>query len=112
LGRLCGLSHRELEMLEIISPMHDVGKIAIPEAILDKPGKLSLEEREVIQTHCEVGHRLLNNNKAKIMKLAALVALQHHEHWDGHGYPYQLKADEIHVFSRVTAIADVFDALL
>ncbi|WP_134736944.1 HD-GYP domain-containing protein, partial [Escherichia coli] len=61
LGRLCGLSHRELEMLEIISPMHDVGKIAIPEAILDKPGKLSLEEREVIQTHCEVGYRLLNN---------------------------------------------------
>ncbi|EGQ7698963.1 HD domain-containing protein [Vibrio vulnificus] len=112
LGRLYGLSHRELEMLEIISPMHDVGKIAIPEAILDKPGKLSLEEREVIQTHCEVGYRLLNNNKAKIMKLAALVALQHHEHWDGHGYPYQLRADEIHVFSRVTAIADVFDALL
>ncbi|HAS6347142.1 TPA: HD domain-containing protein [Vibrio vulnificus] len=112
IGRLCGLSHRELEMLEIVSPMHDVGKIAVPEAILDKPGRLTQDERVIMQTHCDAGHRLLNNNKAKVMKLAAIVAYEHHEHWDGNGYPNGIRGEQIHIFSRITAIADVFDALL
>lgn len=112
LGRLFGLSLREIEMLEIISPMHDVGKIAIPEAILDKPGKLSPEEWEVMKTHTQVGYELLSGTKGEVFQLAAIVAQQHHEKWDGSGYPRGLKNEQIHVFARITAIADVFDALL
>tara|TARA_Y100001956_G_scaffold80935_1_gene97150 strand:- start:2240 stop:4012 length:1773 start_codon:yes stop_codon:yes gene_type:complete len=112
LGKLAGLSHRELEMLEIISPMHDVGKIAIPESILDKPGKLSPEEWEVMKTHAEAGYTLLSGTKGEMFQMAAIVAHQHHEKWDGTGYPNGLSGQQIHIFARITAIADVFDALL
>ncbi|MDN3685913.1 HD domain-containing protein [Vibrio sinaloensis] len=77
--KLYGLSHREVEMLEIISPMHDVGKIAIPETILDKPGKLTPDEWAIMQTHTHTGHKLLSSSKGEIFQLAAIVALQHHE---------------------------------
>ncbi|MBA5763245.1 HD domain-containing protein [Vibrio sp. 404] len=112
LGSLYGLSNRELELIEIVSPMHDVGKIAIPEAILDKPGKLNEQEWEIMQTHTSHGHRLLSSSKGYVFKLAAMIAHQHHERWDGNGYPNGLSQTEIHVFARITAVADVFDALL
>ncbi|EGA69752.1 hypothetical protein VISI1226_09959 [Vibrio sinaloensis DSM 21326] len=112
LAKLYGLSHREVEMLEIISPMHDVGKIAIPETILDKPGKLTPDEWAIMQTHTHTGHKLLSSSKGEIFQLAAIVALQHHEKWDGNGYPDGIAGEKIHIFARITAIADVFDALL
>ncbi|OXX44371.1 phosphodiesterase [Vibrio sp. V17_P4S1T151] len=112
LARLCGLTQREVEMIEIISPMHDVGKIAIPESILDKPGKLTPDEWEIMQTHTTAGYNILNTSEGDITKLAAIVAHEHHERWDGKGYPNQKKGTDIHIFARITAIADVFDALL
>lgn len=112
LAEFCGLSHREVEMIEIISPMHDVGKISVPESILDKEGKLSPQEWEVMKQHTVKGYELLNNREGEITKLAAIIAHEHHERWDGTGYPNGLKGEEIHLFARIVAIADVFDALL
>lgn len=112
LAKLKGLSHREIEMIEIISPMHDVGKIAVPEAILDKPGKLSAEEWEVMKRHTTAGYNLLKTSHGDLTNLAAIIANEHHERWDGKGYPQQKFGEEIHLFARITAIADVFDALL
>ncbi|MEZ9243978.1 HD domain-containing phosphohydrolase [Vibrio lentus] len=107
-----GLSHREVEMLEIISPMHDVGKISVPESILDKPGKLTDEEWGVMKLHTTAGYNLLISGAGDITNLAAIIANEHHERWDGEGYPNGKAADEIHLFARITAVADVFDALL
>ncbi|EHN68615.1 HD domain-containing phosphohydrolase [Aliivibrio fischeri] len=112
LGRLYELPKSEYKLLEVISPMHDVGKIGIPEAILDKPGKLTLEERAIIETHTVMGYKLLMSGDGEIMQSAARIALEHHERWDGKGYPSQLKGEEIHIFARITAIVDVFDALM
>ncbi|MFA0412186.1 HD domain-containing phosphohydrolase [Vibrio renipiscarius] len=112
LAKIVGLTHREIELIEIVSPMHDVGKIAIPEAILDKPGKLDEQEWAIMQTHTSYGYHLLNASRGEIFHLAATVAHEHHERWDGQGYPNGLAGEEIHIFSRITAIADVFDALL
>ena len=112
LARLHGLTHREIELIEIISPMHDVGKIAIPETILDKPGRLDSAEWEIMQTHTSHGYKLLSASRGEVFTLAATIAHEHHERWDGNGYPNGLVGDNIHVFSRITAIADVFDALL
>ncbi len=112
LGRLYELPQSEYKLLEVISPMHDVGKIGIPEAILDKPGKLTLEERTIIETHTVMGYKLLMSGDGEIMQSAARIALEHHERWDGKGYPNQLKGEEIHIFARLTAIVDVFDALM
>ncbi|MUK27225.1 HD domain-containing phosphohydrolase [Aliivibrio fischeri] len=112
LGRLYELPKSEYQLLEVISPMHDVGKIGIPEAILDKPGKLTLEERAIIETHTVMGYKLLMSGDGEIMQSAARIALEHHERWDGKGYPSQLKGEEIHIFARITAIVDVFDALM
>ncbi|WP_432464259.1 HD domain-containing phosphohydrolase [Agarivorans sp. QJM3NY_33] len=111
LGKLIGLSARDCEVLEIISPMHDVGKIGIPEAILNKPGRLSAEERSLMETHTQIGYQLLHNDDGDIIALAAIVALEHHEHWNGNGYPHKKSGEKIHIYSRITAIADVFDAL-
>ncbi|EGU35370.1 hypothetical protein VIBRN418_00235 [Vibrio sp. N418] len=112
LARLYGLTHREVELIEIISPMHDVGKIAIPESILEKPGRLDSAEWEIMQTHTSYGYKLLNASNGEVFHLAATVAHEHHERWDGLGYPNGLSGEDIHIFSRITAIADVFDALL
>lgn len=112
LGRLYELPKSEYQLLEVISPMHDVGKIGIPEAILDKPGKLTPEERTIIETHTIMGYKLLMSGDGEIMQSAARIALEHHERWDGKGYPNQLKGEEIHIFARITAIVDVFDALM
>lgn len=106
-----GLSYEEANHIKMASPMHDVGKIAIPDHILNKPGRHTDEERLIMQTHASVGEAILNNSDRPIIKLAAKIAGQHHEHWNGNGYPKGLKGEEIHIAGRITALADVFDAL-
>ncbi|MBI1675959.1 DUF3369 domain-containing protein [Shewanella sp. DW31] len=111
LALLAGLSEYEADLLRRASPMHDIGKIAIPDAVLLKPGKLDDEEWKVMRQHPMIGHQILANSERPILKAASIIALQHHEKYDGSGYPANLKQDEIHIFSRIVAIADVFDAL-
>ena len=106
-----GLSEDKAQLLRMASPMHDVGKIGIPDSILFKPGKLTEEEFNIIKTHTVIGHSILKNSPRRIMRTAATIALQHHERWDGAGYPHGLVEDETHIFGRITALADVFDAL-
>lgn len=106
-----GLGQEQAELLRIASPMHDIGKVAIPDAVLLKRGKLNLSEVEIIQNHTHIGHEILKNSKREIMVAAEIAASQHHERWDGKGYPAGLKGDDIHIFGRITALTDVFDAL-
>ncbi|BBD09184.1 HD domain-containing phosphohydrolase [Desulfovibrio ferrophilus] len=106
-----GMDKTEAETLRLASPMHDVGKIAIPDSILNKPARLTTEEFEIIKSHTLIGFEILNHSKRRIMKAAAITALQHHERWDGKGYPHGLAGEDIHVYGRITCIADVFDAL-
>ena len=91
--------------------MHDIGKVAIPDNILNKPGKLTSEEYDIMKTHSTVGYEMLKGSKRKLLKMASIVAYTHHEKWDGTGYPRGLKGEEIHIYGRITALADVFDAL-
>tara|TARA_R110000868_G_scaffold65534_9_gene195932 strand:+ start:807 stop:1865 length:1059 start_codon:yes stop_codon:yes gene_type:complete len=93
------------------SPMHDIGKVFVPEAILHKPGKLTVEEYDVMKTHTTRAHDFLKNSPRRILKAADIIAWQHHEHWDGSGYPRGLKGHDIHIYGRIVAVADVFDAL-
>ena len=111
LARLAGLDAERAELIRIASPMHDVGKIGIPDRILLKPGRLSAEEREVMEAHTEMGHRILAGSGVELLDLAAEMALTHHERIDGTGYPRALDGDAIPVEGRICAIADVFDAL-
>jgi response regulator RpfG family c-di-GMP phosphodiesterase len=111
LGLRAGLSEERAQILRMASPMHDVGKIGIPDSILFKAGRLTEEEFAVIKTHTTIGHSILKNSPRRIMRTAATIALQHHERWDGSGYPHGLVEDETHIFGRITALADVFDAL-
>lgn len=106
-----GLSRRDADIIEIASPLHDFGKIGIPDKILHKAGKLNAEEWEIMKTHAEIGRDLLKQSDREILKAASLIAGQHHEHWNGEGYPTGLKEDEIHIYARISAVADVFDAL-
>jgi len=106
-----GMDESEAELLKVASPMHDIGKVAIPDAILKKPGKLTVEEFETMKSHTVVGYNLLKGSCRKILKAAAIVARQHHEKWNGKGYPDGIRGEEIHIYGRITAIADVFDAL-
>jgi putative two-component system response regulator len=111
LGRLAGLSEAEAELLQLAAPMHDVGKVGIPDAILGKPGPVTSEEFEIIKRHTTIGHAILSKSSRRIMQAAAMVAHQHHERWDGRGYPQALAGEDIHVFGRITCLVDVFDAL-
>ncbi len=106
-----GLSEKDAEMLRQASPMHDIGKIAIPDAILNKAGRLDEEERKIMDKHVIYGYDMLKYSTRPLLKTASIVALEHHEKWDGTGYPNGLKEEEIHIFGRITAVADVFDAL-
>jgi HD-GYP domain-containing protein (c-di-GMP phosphodiesterase class II)/CheY-like chemotaxis protein len=99
------------ERLSHAAPLHDVGKVAIPDAILLKPGPLTPQERAIVETHTEEGHRLLRGSSSSILDLAATIALSHHEKWDGGGYPRGLAGETIPIEGRIVAIADVFDAL-
>ncbi len=103
--------HSDAEILKIASTMHDIGKISIPDSILKKPGKLTYEEFEVIKTHTTVGHKIFEKSNLDLLKLAANLALYHHEKYDGTGYPIGLKADEILFQARMLSIVDVFDAM-
>lgn len=106
-----GLSEDEAEMLKQASPMHDIGKVAIPDAILNKPGRFDDSERMIMTTHAQIGFDMLSGSNRSLLNTAAIVAYQHHENWDGSGYPQGLKGEEIHLYGRITAVADVFDAL-
>ena len=106
-----GLSEKEAEMLRVASPMHDVGKVAIPDAILLKNEPLTSDEYEVVKRHPEIGHYILKDSKRELLKTAVVAAEQHHERWDGSGYPMGLKGEQIHIYGRITALVDVFDAL-
>ncbi|MCV2358372.1 response regulator [Paucibacter sp. TC2R-5] len=107
----CGWSRAERRLLELAAPMHDTGKIGIPETILCKPGKLDGAEFALMKTHSQIGFEVLSMSQAPVFKLAAEIALCHHEKWDGSGYPGGLKGAAIPESARITAIADVFDAL-
>ncbi|RXJ86757.1 ABC transporter substrate binding protein [Arcobacter sp. CECT 8985] len=106
-----GLSEKEAEILRQASPMHDIGKVAISDAILKKPGKLTEEEFEIMKTHTTIGYEMLKGSDRPILKAAAIVAHEHQEKWNGSGYPRGLKEENIHIYGRITAVADVFDAL-
>lgn len=107
-----GLSEREASLLKYASPMHDIGKIGIPDAILNKPSKLTDDEFALIKRHATIGYTILKNSKRDIMQAAAIVAHQHHERWNGQGYPQGLAGENIDVYGRITALVDVFDALI
>ncbi|WP_346355705.1 DUF3369 domain-containing protein [Azotosporobacter soli] len=106
-----GLPEDEAEMIRMATPIHDLGKLAIPDAILNKPGKLSEEEFAIMKKHAEYGYEMLRHSHRPILKNGAVIALQHHERYDGKGYPNGLKGEEIHFYGRLVALADVFDAL-
>jgi HD-GYP domain-containing protein (c-di-GMP phosphodiesterase class II)/phosphoribosyl 1,2-cyclic phosphodiesterase len=106
-----GLSLDEAELLKSASPMHDIGKVAIPDAVLNKPGRFNKAERAIMDTHAELGYGMIKNSDRPLLKAASIVAYEHHEKWDGTGYPNKLKGEEIHIYGRITALADVFDAL-
>nr|WP_275856303.1 HD domain-containing phosphohydrolase [Sulfurimonas sp. MAG313] len=111
LAREYGLNEDDTYTLEFASPMHDIGKIGIPDAILNKPGKHTEEEFAIMKTHALLGYEILSASAKGMLKAAAIVAYEHHEKWNGKGYPLGIKGDEIHIFGRITAVADVFDAL-
>ncbi len=106
-----GMDEKEAELLKQASPMHDIGKVAIPDSILKKPGRFDDNEREIMNTHAELGYHMIKNSERPLLKAAAIVAYEHHEKYNGTGYPQGLKGEETHIYGRITAIADVFDAL-
>ncbi|MDZ4812295.1 MAG: DUF3369 domain-containing protein [Pseudomonadota bacterium] len=111
LGEVWGLDAKSREMLRYAAPLHDIGKIGIPDAILNKPGAHTPAESAVMRTHAALGAQWLSGSRLPLLQLAAIVAEDHHENWDGSGYPRGLKGEEISVGGRITALADVFDAL-
>ena len=111
LSREYGCNEEDTQLLKMASPMHDIGKVIIPDNILLKPGKLTDEEFTIMQDHTVYGWEIFHKSKHPLLQTAALVSYQHHEKWDGSGYPRGLKGFDIHIYGRITAIADVFDAL-
>jgi len=106
-----GLSDKEVQNIRYASPMHDIGKIGIPDSILMKPGKLTDEEFDQMKTHTTIGATILADSKAEILQLAHQIAISHHEKWNGKGYPHGFSGDKIPIAGRIVGLADVFDAL-
>lgn len=106
-----GLSKEEVDTLAMAAPLHDFGKISTPDAILHKPARLDSEEWAVMQNHASFGEEMLKRSGRRVMQAAAVIAGQHHERWDGGGYPRRLSGDDIHLFGRIVSLADVYDAL-
>lgn len=118
-GKICrflaekaGVPAEDARLIGIAAPMHDIGKLGLPDAILYKPGKLTSSEFEILKTHTTLGGKLFNRPDCGEMEMARQIALYHHEWWNGHGYPYGLSKTEIPLSARITAVADVFDVLL
>lgn len=111
IARGLGLDSEHCNRIERAAPMHDIGKIGIPDDILLKPGPLSTTERQIMETHTVIGHDILGGSTSPYLRLGAKIALSHHERFDGTGYPYGLKGDEIPIESRIVAVADSLDAL-
>ncbi len=107
-----GLPEAEADLLRNAAPMHDVGKLGIPDVILNKPGPLEPHEMELIRSHARIGYDILKSSTREMLKTAAIIALEHHERFDGTGYPGGLAGEAIHVYGRLAAVADVFDALM
>ncbi len=112
LAKASGLSEPEANLIMHASPLHDIGKVAIADAILNKPGKLDEQELQTMRQHAALGYQMLNKSARPLIRKAATIAHEHHEKWDGSGYPRGLAGTEISIEGRITAIADVFDALL
>ncbi|MDP3587213.1 MAG: response regulator [Sulfuricurvum sp.] len=110
-GELYGLDEEQIRLVYSAAPMHDIGKIGIADAILLKPGKLDFDEYEVMKTHSSIGYDILKHSTRPLLQAAAIIALEHHEKWDGSGYPNAVSGDKIHIYGRIIALADVFDAL-
>ena len=111
LAKFIGWNEADCELMLHASPMHDIGKIGIPDHILLKPGKFEPEEWEIMKTHVVIGARILEGDDSDLMKCAGEIALSHHEKWDGSGYPNGLSGEDIPLSGRIAALADVFDAL-
>ena len=111
IAKAIGFSDEQADELLHAAPMHDVGKIGIPDAILLKPGKLTAEESEVLRQHPAIGSRIIGDHKSSLLQLAATIALCHHEKWDGSGYPNGLAGEDIPLEARIVSLVDVFDAL-
>ncbi len=111
LAKALDIDDKQIQILKTASMLHDIGKLMIPNEILEKPGKLTDEEFEVIKTHTTYGLNLLKNSKGPIMQFAKIIAYEHHEKWDGTGYPQGLKKHHIHIYAQIVSVADVFDAL-
>jgi len=111
LAKAYGLPEKELEIIYIASSMHDIGKMGTPDNILKKPGLLSDDEMTIMKEHSSLGHKMLHTSKHDIMKVSSVIAKEHHEKFDGSGYPSALKGEEINLYARIVALADVFDAL-
>lgn len=111
LAEAAGWPEKDAEKIRLASPMHDVGKIGIPDAVLQKPGRLNARERSIIEQHTIIGSKMLSGSECEILQMAEEIALSHHEKWDGTGYPYGLRGDAIPVTARMVSIVDVYDAL-
>ncbi len=112
LAKASGMNEKEVEIIYKAAPLHDIGKIAIPDHILNKPGKLNEEEWLIMQSHAQIGYDILSSSELSVLSAGAAIAGEHHENWDGSGYPNGKKGEDIHIYGRITAIADVFDALV
>ena len=111
LAKLMGLPEEEVDRIRLAAPMHDLGKVGIPDAILNKPGRFTDDEYAIMKSHSEIGYNMLCNSKRKLLRFAAEIARSHHERWDGRGYPKGIAGEEIPLAGRICAVADVLDAL-